>query len=361
MTKFLFCLPRYHTNAVPWVRILQAAGHEVAMHCMIGGFTENHSALRPVIHPPSPLSVWLGGHPDNDMRLFPRFRSLYRALHSEDPDVVIVRGITRWFTRMAAIVAIIQGRRVVVYDQEMPHPPLSSTWIRRAMCRLLGIRHFTPKIDFEQQGGIGSAIQIPFGRAFEHPPCSLEHVRPSHWPPKILMVAKFRERKRYADLIGALGIIASQFEFSVTLCGELASEADREFCRNLKDQAVKCGISQRVSFLFNIPHFEMAQVYLDHDLFVLPSANEPAAVSPLEAAWCGCAVIMARSSGTRSYMPPGDKFDFIDGDREDLARALSFLISDQSRLREAQRQCLRAITNCAGDRLILSRLEYLTN
>jgi glycosyltransferase involved in cell wall biosynthesis len=125
----------------------------------------------------------------------------------------------------------------------------------------------------------------------------------SQWRPRILTVAKFRERKRHADLIAALGHISTERDFTVTLCGELATDADRQFCRDLQTLASKCGIAERLSFQFNIPHENMAQVYLEHDLFVLPSVMEPAAVSPLEAAWCGCAVVMARSSGTRSYMP----------------------------------------------------------
>jgi glycosyltransferase involved in cell wall biosynthesis len=359
LAKFLFCLPRYHTNAAPWVRILQDAGHEVAMHCVIAGATENHTGLRPLVHSPSALSVGLGGTPQSDARLFPEFLVVHRAIAAERPDVVIVRGLTRWFMRMVAISALVQGLRLVIYDQEEPHPAFSTTWVRRALCRVVGIRHFTPKVDHRPLSGIASALQIPFGRVFALPPRHPNSDREPNWPPRVLMVAKYRERKRHADLIEALGLLKDRHAFSVTFCGEVTSAADRAFCRDLQLMAERCGIGDRLTFQHNVPHDEMMGVYMEHDVFVLPSVREPAAVSPIEAAWCGCAVIMSRGSGTRSYMPPDDAFEFSDGDPVDLARAVARLLRDSRTLVEAQEQCFHAISLQASDTLILSRFEML--
>jgi len=359
MASFLFCLPRFHTNAAPWVRVLQEAGHKVEIHCMIRGPTENHALLDPRIHSQSNWSVRLGGSTADDRRLFPDFRNLADAMQSADPDVVIVRGLTRWFMRMAALAALMQGRKLVVYDQESPNPGFSGTWLRRAACRVVGIPHFTSILDDAVGRSMGSALQIPFGCAFEAPDTGRLSGRDIHWPPRILMVAKYRQRKRHADLLTALGKLAPAHVFSLTFCGEEASEADRNFCQELRSQADAAGIGDRLTFANNRPHGEMPRIYGSHDIFVLPAIREPAAVSPMEAAWCGCAVIAARGCGTRTYLPAGDRFDFVDGDVDDLARALSGMLESPVGLAQARDLCVQRISTLASDSQIRDRFEGL--
>jgi len=359
MAKFLFCLPRYHTNAAPWVRSLQHAGHKVSMQCMTVGPTESYAELTPVWHRASRLSDWLGRRFGAERYLFPAFSTLYRHVNAESPDVVIVRGLTRWFMRMMALIALIQGRRLVVYDQEASVPPLSSTWLRRALCRSVGIRHFTPKIDDSRRDSMGAALQIPFGCPYSLESQTDEPPRALQWPPRILMVAKYRERKRHADLLHALARLAGRIEFQLTFCGEEADDRDREYCDRLRILATECGVGARLTFQNNVPYPAMMDVYRNHDLFVLPSVTEPAAVSPLEAVWCGCAAIVARQSGTRAYLPPGETFDFRDGDVADLARAISGMSVSPCALASAQEMCWRRINRIAHDEVVRSAFEQL--
>lgn len=359
MASFLFCLPRFHTNAAPWVRVLQEAGHKVEVHCVIRGPTENHDLLEPHIHTQSRWSVRLGGSAANDRRLFPEFRAISDAMRRADPDVVIVRGLTRWFMRMAVLAAVLQGRKLVVYDQESPNPRLSGTWLRRAACRVAGIPHFTSILDDAGRWAMGSALQMPFGCAFDDADIACLSRRDLHWPPRILMVAKYRKRKRHTDLLTALAKLAPTHEFSLTFCGEEASDADRKFCRELQSRADMMGIGDRLTFANSLPHRAMPQIYGTHDIFVLPAIREPAAVSPMEAAWCGCAVIVARGGGTRTYLPPGDRFDFVDGDADDLARALSGLLQRPHELAQAREQCIQRISTVAGAGQVRDRFESL--
>jgi glycosyltransferase involved in cell wall biosynthesis len=171
------------------------------------------------------------------------------------------------------------------------------------------------------------------------------------------MVAKYRERKRHLDLLSALAPLAARLDFQLTFCGEESDGRDRDYCERLRCFAAKCGLESRLTFRNNVPHQEMWDVYRDHDLFILPSVCEPAAVSPLEAAWSGCAVIVARQSGTRSYLPPDITFDFRDGDVPDLERAISNILSSSSTLAHAQERCCRYINHIAGGETVVRRFE----
>lgn len=364
MAKFLFCLPRYHTNASPWIRLLMQEGHQVAIHSASVGPTENHSMVTPHIIEVSGFSRWMMLRSKNtsvaELRRSPGLTDYWAELKREAPDVVVIRGVTRWFSRVALVCAILQRRRVVIYDQEDVTPGKASTWIRRCGFRMLGIRHVTSRLPIDDnETGFGTASPLPFGCSFASPAVFNSATRTLGWPPRILMVAKYRERKGHLVMLEALARVAPVHDFTLTFCGEQASEADVTFCQMLSDVALRLGIRERLQFMNNVPHTKMLDVYSSHDLFVLPSLHEPAAVSPIEAAWSGCCVLLTRSSGSRGYVPDGGDFDFIEGESTDLARCISGAISSPENLARLRDKCRRHIADVAGNALVLSRLEGL--
>jgi glycosyltransferase involved in cell wall biosynthesis len=361
--RYLFCLPRYHTNAVPWVRILTSAGHHVSVDVVETGPTENHILLSPNVVAPSVLSRRImlrcpSGVPNAPFS-FPGLVSYWRRLQAKNPDVVIVRGVTRWFCRIAALCTILQGRQLIIYDQEDARPPAwSGTWTRRAVFRRLGIPHFTSRLSSNPDPfDVGSAMPLPFGSPFE--PTQIRELasRPLHWPPRILMVAKYRERKGHSLLLRALATISASRPFSVTFCGEEATQSDTAFCQALRHEAQALGLMDRLQFQNNVAHDAMISVYASHDVLVLPSRSEPAAVSPIEAAWAGCAVLMSRDSGTRHYTPEGPAFDFNPDDPQDIARAIAGLAARPEDLRLARDACFARISSVANDDEILRLFE----
>ncbi|WP_181175910.1 glycosyltransferase [Mesorhizobium sp. B2-3-4] len=276
-----------------------------------------------------------------------------------DPDVVIVRGVTRWFCRIAALCAILQGRKLVIYDQEDAKPrPWSGTWMRRAVFGWLGIPHFTSRLPSNPgTAGAGNAMPLPFGSPFAPIQIAKLHGRPLHWPPRILMVAKYRERKGHSLLLRALASLSASRPFSLTFCGEEATQSDTAFCQALGKEAQALGLADRLRFQNNMAHDGMISVYADHDILILPSRTEPAAVSPIEAAWAGCAVLMSRDSGTRHYLPAGPEFDFDPDDPQDIARAVAGLIARPEDLQLARDACFARISSVANDGAILRLFE----
>ncbi|MBB6424397.1 glycosyltransferase family 4 protein [Sphingopyxis sp. JAI128] len=363
MASYLFCLPRYHTNAVPWMRILTAAGHKPSVDVMALGPTENYELIQPVRHDSGRLSRFMGAigiGKKRELQSFPGVRAYWRHMQTIDPDVVIVRGITRWFCRLAALFAVLQGRRLVIYDQEDVAPAKwSGTWLRRALLKRLGIPHFTSRVDLTREGeaNAGRAVSLPFGSPLGEEETRAFATRPLAWPPRLLMVAKYRDRKGHALLLAALGKTAAKTPFTISFCGEEASDADTRFRNALENQAADLGISERVSFLKNIPHSQMADVYSGHDLFILPSRNEPAAVSPVEAAWAGCAVLISRDSGTRGYLPPGDEYHFDPESSDDMARAIRAILSGPEQLAHARAQCRAHLEDIGSSETILKKFE----
>ena len=362
MAKFVFCVPRYHTNFVPWVRILTSAGHEVAVHAITRGVTENYSLLRPTVLKESRLSAFLKrfrkDHGVNDHYAFPAFWDYWALMVRENPDVVIIRGVTRWFSRIALVISILQRRRVVIYDQEDPVPAARSTWVRRAVFGAVGIPHFTARLPVRPLvPSLGKAEPLPFGAPLGF--AKADRGAGDTTPPKLLMVAKYRTRKGHRTLLQALARLAPEYAFSLTLCGEEAGPEDRAFVQCLSELAKSLGISERLRFENSVPNQRMGALYRAHDLFILPSRNEPAAVSSIEAAWNGCAILISRDSGTRGYAPPGPEFDFDPENVDDIVRALRSAFQSPYHLQDLRTRCHNYISKVADDGTILRVFESL--
>lgn len=361
MASYLFCLPRYHTNAVPWMRILKAAGHDVTIDVAEFGPTENWECATPVRHEPSALCKRVMGNklsgPDAMFYIFPSWRQYWRHMQKENPDVVIVRGITRWFPRIAAACALLQRRKLVIYDQEDVAPRRwSKTWLRRAFCRIVGIPHITPRMTVEgDRKSIGNALNIPFGCPYS----KIAHPAAGNWPPRILMVGKYRERKGHAQLIEALATISRERTYQLTFCGEQIDQKDADFCASLVARANQAGIGDRIVIRNNIAHREMVDLYRSHDLVILPSRFESGGMSPVEGVWLGCAAAVSRDLGTRGYFPPSRMFDFDPQRPDDIARALSNLLESPTTLASAKTMCGDHIRRVASDSIIESKFANL--
>lgn len=362
MAKLLFCFPRFHTNAIPWVRILQQEGHEVSMFVVIQAKTESYKVIKPVLVKKSWISEWIvsrfPGRGANCPRAFPGFREHWNAINRVDPDVVIVRDFSRLFSIVTAIICWLQRRPLVAYDQEAACPkPFSRAWGKRQVVRWVARAQFTSRRRLgEEIGCRGGALFIPFGLDRRYGNYRLVS-RPAGHIPRILMVAKYRQRKGHQKLIDALAILAKETAFSMTFCGEEASEEDISFRRNLEVRAGSKGIFDRIKFLSNVDHVEMPKLYEDHDVFVLPSKNEPAAVSPIEAASFGCAVVISADSGTRGYFPAEERFSVDPDDPIEIAQKLYDLIVSPDRLESGRRECFYQIHQICSDERILRTFE----
>ena len=363
MAKFLFCLPRYHTNAVPWTRILLKAGHHIMIDVAGFGPTENWDYVKPLRHEPGRLcrKLFRGkiNGPDGMFYVFPDLKDYWIHLKHLNPDVVIVRGVTRWFPRIVAAFALLQGRKLVIYDQEDVAPRRwSSTWFRRAIFHLIGVPHMTPRLEKgNESGGCGEAIPLPFGCPFSSVFALTGKSEHNRWPPRILMVGKYRERKGHVQLLKALAMVAKHSKFTVTFCGEEVSEADTSFCKMLRMQADKLGISNRVEFQNNVQHSQMLQLYQSHGLVVLPSWLENGGISPVEGAWAGCAVLISQDLGTRGYFPPGREYHFNPHDPSDIARALEGIFESPAKLATSRSTCQSYIARVASDDKIIATFE----
>ena len=108
--RFLFIAPRFHTNQVSWIESLIKNNHIVDFHSQFRGEIENYEHIEPLIFEPcgfSKLIVRLFGNGGvNNPRGFPNPISYYKELRKLQPDVIIVRDVSRWFSLLGALLKV---------------------------------------------------------------------------------------------------------------------------------------------------------------------------------------------------------------------------------------------------------------
>jgi glycosyltransferase involved in cell wall biosynthesis len=326
--RILFVAPRYHTNQLPFVRVLLERGHEVVFDVVRIGASEDHSLVRPNL-----MQTALGG----------RFRlgkllGYRRRLKILEPDVVVVKGLpdplSRPFAATAAISARLAGIPVVFYTQTPVHRPYST---RRDLTQrfLMGAFAATRYSPVE-----GDPRHRRVHRDYHYLPFAADVpiVDKSTWYRDgfvdILTIGKFVERKNHLLMIRAFSEVRQTLDLRLTIVGEVSSPSHEQHHAEVMEAIRANGIADSVTVMTNLGHGELLRTYAHHDLFVLPSRSEPAAVSILEAMACGLPVICSSTNGTRCYIEPGrNGLIFTSDDQRDLAQNVAAAAGDRNALR----------------------------
>jgi len=151
----------------------------------------------------------------------------------------------------------------------------------------------------------------------------------------IMTVGKFLPRKNHIFLLHALGELLRNFRLRLTIVGECSTEDHQAELERVKGITRSLGLDQAVEIKLNLPFYAVHGEYAVHDLFVLPSKDEPAAVSILEAMSHGLPVICSDSNGTKCYIEEGvNGYVFRNDDLSDLVEKITKIIADPKRLVE---------------------------
>ena len=327
---FLFTAPRYHTNQHFAVKALIDAGHEVSFLALTRRRSEVYDVLSPTILESSVTLRLIG------LRTPPPLK-LAGLLVRGKPDAVVVRNPNSAYGFLSAATARLTCRTVVFYSQTPMHRKLKwwERFVRTFPAWVSGAKWITPVLGHpeEYRPAFGALRYVPFVMEPQSPPESREWFRSSSV--NILCIAKFMRRKNHDLFVQAIARLTEKYGVRATIIGECTTIDNEELLAEVNQLISSLGLEGRVQIKLNLPYWEVQEEYARHDLFVLPSRDEPAAVSPLEAMSHSLPVICSDTNGTQCYIRPGENgYVFKTDDLDHLVECMERIISDRPRLKQ---------------------------
>jgi glycosyltransferase involved in cell wall biosynthesis len=154
-------------------------------------------------------------------------------------------------------------------------------------------------------------------------------------PPALVTVAHLIARKRHADVMRVLAVLAARHP---TLRYAIVGDGPERTA--LEGLASRLGVSERVDFHGQLPPEEAIEVARRSTLFVMPSTDEAFGVAYIEAMAGGVPAIGCRGEpGPEEIAAAGDGLVLVPpGDIERLSQRIDELLSDPHRLREARQR-----------------------
>jgi glycosyltransferase involved in cell wall biosynthesis len=367
--KILFVVPRFHSNQAEWIRLLKAAGHEVAILAQYRGGVENYSELEPVMIRPGAISklrlrIIERSAANDELKFnlrkkifFPSLTGLWRRMTIIGPELVICRDRSRL---TAATHLLCRLRRIpcVLYDQAPLCRLPDRSFIKRWLDRLL-----FPQVRMTPVSGKGSSdrtgdkvFYVPFAVAVHDD----GRRRPGGRQIRLLTIGKFYTRKNHGMLVEVFSRLQEEFDVRLTLIGESNNATTEAVLQDLRRRIRDRNLEGRVTIKVNVPHDRIGMEYREHDVFVLPSTQELASVSHIEAMGYGLPAIVSDCNGTAGYVSDGiTGFLFRDMDAEDLYGKLRSLCRRPEQIRDLSENALAHVRRQYSGEAVSRNFEML--
>lgn len=355
--RILFVAPRFHTNQYQAVKTLIEKEHQVSFHVASLGFTEDHSLVQPVRYPQAKASLLLerlvGQGGVNHPNYFPNPIGYWKAFRQLRPEIAIIRDPFKLFSVLAAICALFTRTKIVFYTQEHLRRKLTAkTKLKRKMAlRFFGAAWMTPIVDAAQSANARMRHMYYVPLPVPVQPEDGMHNANSGFP-RILMVGKYHQkRKNHLLLIQAAKILSQQYQFQLTIVGECMRETQMKKYAELEDVVCRLGLQGMVKLERNVPYAQMKDLYLSHDIFVLPARDEQYGVSVTEALGYGLPAICTDTCGARFNIRNGENGFVVRSDSvADLVTALEHFLANRHTLAEMQLRSIQYVQqHLSGD------------
>src|SRR3989344_1033658 len=210
--KFLFCAPRYHTNFFYPIQALLKHGHEARFLALYRGQSESYDNLEPKILGYSKVFQWLnrrlnpGGGKliKNSFELkygYPPVGILYREIKRANPDVVVVKDLSSFYSLITLGIARLLGKKVIAMVQIPKFREKKKSYSVAAAGALFGTRVVTPVLgDVRFPNRNKNLSYIPF--VYDVKDFKKEYFK--NGAINVLSVGKLQERKGQLLLLEAV-------------------------------------------------------------------------------------------------------------------------------------------------------------
>lgn len=343
--KFLFIAPRYHINTHYMAKALKIAGHEIGVITLNQYPIENYEITSPIVLGYSKIFVLInkifnkdtyrkreGGDKLITNRFEEKYRfpsplKLFKEIRNSNADILVIKNIESIFSLLSMFYARILKKKVIVLLQIDKYRPKEKSYSIDLVGKLFDAKVVTPILgDARYPNRNNNLYYIPF-------PVEISDFEKNYFRDNqinIICIGKYQERKGLLLILEVLNRLKNEFDLQLTIIGQ---RENRFYLQKLTDYIYQNSLNNIVKLEFNLKHGEVMEKYRNHDLFILPSWNEPASVSLIEAMSCKLPVICSDTNGTKCYIKQGENgYIFKSKDTEDLEQKTRSIINDKNKM-----------------------------
>tara|TARA_B100000029_G_C17434507_1_gene909128 strand:+ start:59 stop:1147 length:1089 start_codon:yes stop_codon:yes gene_type:complete len=332
--KFLFIAPRFHTNQIEVVRTLTKKKNKVFFNSIYKGKIEDYSILTPFILKQNFISKFLDFFFKTDNKhifYFPNIFSCFQRYKKINPDVAIIRLYGRLNTYLSAIILKLLNTKILFYEQapnDFSH--LNDKRIKKVFKLIeLKLQNFFFKSKWvtplrKNKFLYKNSFYLPFV-------VKIRKIIRRKKIFRILIIGKYQERKCIYLALKSLKKLSNLHKFKVTIIGEVSNKEQKEYYNRCKKFIKSNDLGKKIKMLSNIKYNKIHNFYRSHHLFLLPSVNEPASISLLEAIGNSMPVICSDTCGTKYYVKKSFGKIFKSNNISSLNRSIEYYLKNKKK------------------------------
>ena len=348
--KICFVAPRYHTNQHFWVKALQEAGDEVAFLVSYKAEVAEHYEF---------LTPTVAGTATFGSKVVPSLKWLKNYFSTEQPDVVIIRDASNLLSLATFLVCKRLRIKTILYSQ---HPLEEKPKLHIRLLQAFGIvpyTRITPIRKNKELTEYGPAHYVPLITDFVYNISSRTYDDQSL---RILFVGKFDlPRKNHLLMLEALlATRRARHDIHLTMLGW--SNKTEPVWHQVQALMDEHQLHDAVTIRNNVAFADMPAVYQEHDLFVLPSVDEPFAISPLEAMSFGVPAVITHQNGAQYCLTNNaDSVIIAVNDQAALTSVLCRIAADRNQLQNLSQNAYETIKQQHTSSNFLTLLHAVLN
>ena len=350
--RVMYIAPRYHTNQIPIMKGWIEHGDEVCFVSRCRGPIEDHSVIKPIEVPYGRLSSFITGiyvkmHSGDpyaaDFSLkygFPGASDIKKVIKEFNPDVVIIREKSL-YSMVCYRICKKLGIKAITYNQSplYDYPEkFKRDALHRVVDSLMPRLRLTPVRvkDYDYEGKIAdpNGFFAPLVCELRCKPEEKKYLKDGNI--NILEIGRFERRKNHLLMLEAFEkALEIHPNARLTIVGEVSDSFHEEYLAEVRSYIDSHRLTDKVSIFINQKVEDMDTFYSSADLYVLPSSNEPAAVSVMEAMGWSLPVICSTTNGTADYIETGrNGYVFESDNADDLYNSISKVICSEDNIRK---------------------------
>lgn len=343
--RVLYMSHRYHTNQNTIMKGWVENGHEVRFLSQYAGKIEDYTYVKPIVVGYSAffrlidyiyVHILFRKNPAAiDMKLkcgIPPVFKLRRLIKEFRPDIAILRERSVYTIVMNQICRSLHIPTILYNLSPVWDKPKKMDLAHKIVWKLTPAYRMTPVnlvgVDYTGLVKDEKGFFAPFLMEPRVAPEDKSYFKDDKI--QIFCIGKYQQRKNHFLMVQAVEELAEKYPLHLTIAGEVSNDFHREYYASLENYIKEHRLSDKVTLLRNLNKKQVFAQYEQSDVYVIPSTEEPASITVIEAMAFSVPAVSGSDNGTASYIEEGvNGYVFRDNDKEDLKKKLEQIICDR--------------------------------